>query len=67
MKLGERNAYSSIAAQETVRQWETNIEVDCFENTHLHLDKISTSIGIITYVQEIINTWRATFLLAQKS
>lgn len=54
--------YSGVATEKAVRQRQTDIKVDCFQNAHLHLDEISPCVGIITDVEEIVDTWRASFL-----
>lgn len=59
----EFSTHASITAEEAVRKRKTNVKVDCFQDVHLHFNEVSSGVGVITNVEEVIDARRTTFLL----
>lgn len=57
------DSYPSVSAKEAVRQWQADVEVDCFQNAHFHLDEVPSRVGIVANVQEIVDAGRTPFLM----
>lgn len=54
--------YLGIAAKEAVGDGDIEVEVEPLQDVSFHGDKLRALVGVVTNVQEVIDTWRASLL-----
>ena len=61
-----RFSYLSVSSEEPVGERDAEIEADGFEDVSLHCEQLRLLIGVVTDVQEVVQTWRHALLKSRK-